>query len=106
MIKDWARNLHQAKELVRPYAYKDITALDKADLRLLVGYLCGHHELRYYLHKIGLSQETDCRLCLEDDETTTHILCDCPALARLRRLFQQEFLRILWISNPLLLSTF
>ena len=86
--------LRQAKELVRPYAYKDITALNKADLRLLVGYLTGHHRLRYHLHKIGLSQETDCRLCLEDDETTTHILCDCPALARLRRgFFQQEFLR-------------
>ena len=66
MIKDWARSLQtsywgnlpglrQAKDLVRPYAYKDITALDKADLRLLVGYLTGHHGLSYHLHKIGLS---------------------------------------------------
>ena len=105
VIKDWTRSLQtsywgdlpglrQAKELVRPYDYKDITALNKADLRLLVGYLTGYHGLRYHPHKIGLSQETDCRLCLEDDETTTHIL------TRLRRrFFQQELLRPMDIKS-------
>lgn len=50
----------------------------------MVGYLTGHNTLRYHLYKIGMSTETDCRLCNIGTETSTHILCECMALDRIR----------------------
>jgi hypothetical protein len=40
--------------------------------------------------KLGLSDDLTCERCPEKDEPTTHILCDCEAIAhlRFRHLFQ------------------
>ncbi|XP_017466807.1 PREDICTED: uncharacterized protein LOC108359443 [Rhagoletis zephyria] len=52
--------------------------LTELEERLPVGYLMSHNHLCSHMYRIGISTETDCRLCTE------HIMCDCPALARLR----------------------
>jgi len=36
-----------------------------------------------YLYDIGASNDVICRLCKDKTETSTHILCECKALADL-----------------------
>jgi hypothetical protein len=36
------------------------------------------------LFKLGLTDDPICERCLEEDESATHILCDCEAVAHLR----------------------
>ena len=36
------------------------------------------------MHRIGKRQEDTCRLCMEESETAQHIMCECPAVARVR----------------------
>lgn len=45
-----------------PLNFKDTKLLSKGDLRRRVGYLTGHQRTKYHLHKMGIEQETDCRL--------------------------------------------
>ena len=40
----------------------------------------GHGNLVYQRHKIGLAESLLCGLCGEDNETSSHILCYCPAI--------------------------
>jgi len=63
----------------------ELMALNKNDLRTLIGLYTGHSRLGKHLQTIGVSSDSPmCRLCLEADETAHHILCECDALARLR----------------------
>lgn len=61
-----------------------ILQLNKKDLKTLVGLLTGHCGLRNHMYNIGKSETRTCRLCLEEDETARHVLCDCVAIATLR----------------------
>ena len=81
------KGLKQAKRLISPFSYGDILKYSKMDLRMLTGLLTGHCGLRYHMNKLGLSNEPTCRLCLEEDETSEHILYQCEAIARLRMRF-------------------
>jgi hypothetical protein len=47
----------------------------------------GHNTLRVHLHVyvIGLSNKPTCRKCGTGEETSVQILCECEALASLRR---------------------
>jgi hypothetical protein len=49
----------------------------------VVGLLTGHCHLKGHLFKLGLTDDPTCERCLED-ESATHILCDCEAIAYLR----------------------
>jgi hypothetical protein len=40
--------------------------------------------LKGHLFKMGLTDNPTCEMCLEEDESATHILCDCEAIANLR----------------------
>jgi hypothetical protein len=62
----------------------NLLEFDRLHLRTLVGIYTGHSGVRHHMHRIGLAENAECRLCLEDDETMEHILCQCPAAARLR----------------------
>jgi hypothetical protein len=46
--------------------------------------LTGHCHLKGHLFKLGLTDNPTCERCLEEDESATHILCDCEAIAYLR----------------------
>lgn len=76
--------IRQSKLLIQPFSRKDAILLGRNDLRRIVGYLTGHNTLRYNLHKMQLSEETDCRLCHKDAETSTHIIGRCEALDKTR----------------------
>jgi hypothetical protein len=50
----------------------------------VVGLLTGHCHLNGHLFKLGLSNSPICDRCQEENETATHILCECEALVYLR----------------------
>ena len=50
-------------------------------MRRITGVLTGHCPVRYHLQRIGLTEDPTCRMCLEDEETSEHLLCECEALA-------------------------
>jgi hypothetical protein len=61
------------------HGYKTVLATGLLAKLLYVGcHLKGH------LFKMGLTDDPICERCLEDDESATHILCDCEALDNLR----------------------
>jgi hypothetical protein len=37
-----------------------------------------------HLFKLGLTDDPTCGRCLQEDESATHILCDCEAIGHLR----------------------
>lgn len=83
-----SKGQRQAKRLITISSTisKKLLGLNRDDLRLLTNYLTGHCKLRYHLHKMGLTDTTLCRFCQTDAETSEHILCDCPALGRTRKI--------------------
>ena len=60
-------------------------------LRLTIGLITGHCELRKHLHLLKLVSSPTCRFCGEMDETPLHLLTDCKPLARKR---------LGWFSRP------
>jgi hypothetical protein len=50
----------------------------------MVGLLTGHCHLKGHLFKLWLTDDPICKRCPEEDESATHILCDCEAMAYLR----------------------
>jgi hypothetical protein len=98
VVKDWTNINHkvywesvagltQAKGLIlRPSArrMKDLLRLNRDQLRWVVGLLTGHCQLKAHLFKLGLTDDPICERCLEEDESDTHILCDCEAVAHVR----------------------
>jgi hypothetical protein len=79
--------LRQAKGLIQgPSAKrtKDLLRLNRDQLRWMVGLLTGHCHLKGHLFNLGLINDPICERCQEEDESATHILCDCEAVAHLR----------------------
>jgi hypothetical protein len=63
---------------------KDLLKLNRDQLRWVAGLLTGHCHLKGHLFKLGLTDDPMCERCLEEDESATHILCDCEPVARIR----------------------
>ena len=65
---------------------RDLLSLTRNDLRQVVSVLTGHWTLRSHGSRLGLSTRDYCRSCESEEEleTVSHLLCDCPALARTR----------------------
>jgi RNase H len=63
---------------------QELLTLTKSELKTITGILTGHNGLNYHMHRIGKSRDENCRLCLEESETAQHIICECPAIARVR----------------------
>jgi hypothetical protein len=79
--------LKQAKRLISgPSAKrtKYLLNLNRDQLRWMVGLRTGHWHFKGHLFKMGLLDDPTCERCLEEDESATHILCDCEAIANLR----------------------
>lgn len=62
-----------------------LISLPKLSLRKLVGFVTGHFPFKGHLKIMGVTQDTQCQRCLEDEETAYHLLCECPALSQRRR---------------------
>jgi hypothetical protein len=63
---------------------KELLKLNRNQLKRVTGLLAGHCHAWGYLFKMGLMDSSTCESCLEKDESTTHILCDCEATTYLR----------------------
>jgi hypothetical protein len=61
-----------------------LLTLTKSELKTVTGILTGHCGPNHHMHRLGKSQEDTCRLCMEESETAQHVLCECPATARIR----------------------
>ncbi len=91
--KKWCRQwkksgefLHTKKFYPRPSnrMSRALGKISREQLSLLVQVITGHCNLLYHARHYKESPETEdtlCRLCLEDDEKPWHILTDCPALS-------------------------
>jgi hypothetical protein len=87
--KHWesVTGLTQAKGLIlgpSDRTTKDLLKVNRDLLRWVVGLLTGHSHVKGYLFKLGLTDDPICERRLEEDESATHILCDCEAIAYLR----------------------
>jgi hypothetical protein len=63
---------------------KDQLELNRDQLRWVVGLLTGHCHLKGHLFELGLTDDPTCERRLQEDESATHILCDCEAIAYLK----------------------
>jgi hypothetical protein len=63
---------------------KDLLRLNRDQLRWVVGLLTGHCHLKGHLFKLELINDPICGRCQEENESATHILCDCEAVAQIR----------------------
>ena len=62
----------------------DIWLMSRPKARKLVAFLTGHYNMNCYLHKVGLSEDSLCRWCNEEEETPYHIICSCHRWAATR----------------------
>jgi hypothetical protein len=70
----------------------DFLSFNRTQSRVVIGLLTGHTTQRRHLHLMGLSHSPLCRRCAAEDKTLAHILCECEALASLRRAYLGSFL--------------
>jgi hypothetical protein len=63
---------------------KDLSKLNRDQLRLVIVLFTGHCHLKGHLFKLGLTDDPTCERCLEEVESAIHILCDCEAITYLR----------------------
>ena len=73
-------------EHLNPKRVVDLRRLSRTEVKTLTEVFIRHGNLAYHRHKIGLAKSSLCRLCGEDNETSTHILCDCPAIRDKRQI--------------------
>ena len=52
---------------------------------MLVQIITGHNFLNRHKSIVDPDEDAYCRLCLEDEESSWHIVAECPALAVKRR---------------------
>jgi hypothetical protein len=68
-----------------PYAIrtKDLLKLNTDQLKWVVGLFTWQCHLKGHLFLLRLTDDPTCERCLEEDESATHILCDCRAISNL-----------------------
>lgn len=73
---------------------KELLSLSREQLRTVTELVTGHCNLKDFQHKIGKTNFPYCERCDEDEaETPIHFLCECTALASIRRkCFGEEFI--------------
>lgn len=80
-----------------PLVSQQIMRLNRRSLSTLVQIITGHNFMNRHNAVIGDTEDPTCRLCMEDEETTLHIVAECPALARRR----QEIFEVPFLTTPL-----
>jgi len=77
--KHWFPVLHRSNS-------RQILRLDRTTFSLMVQIITGHNFMKRHSSLVDPDEEAECRLCLEDEESSFHIFAECPALARLRQM--------------------
>ena len=57
---------------------------DRQDYGEMIRLFTGHNYLNRHSHLLGEAESAECRLCGEEEETSEHVLCECPALNETR----------------------
>jgi predicted Zn-ribbon and HTH transcriptional regulator len=79
---------------LQPSRASELLAMNRSRLRIAVGLLIGHTNLRVHLYKLGYTEGQECRLCGYEKEDSVHTVCDCPILACKRyRILDYMFLK-------------
>jgi len=68
----WSKQLMESPQHNR---MSELLVMNRSRLRLGIGLLTGHVALRSHLHKLSLTESKACRLCREESENNSHILC-------------------------------
>jgi len=74
----------QARELISDpdlATRAQLLSFNRTQSRVVIGLLTGHNTLRRRLYIMGLSNNSTCRKCGTEEETSVHILCEYEALA-------------------------
>ena len=83
-----SKDLRQSKLFIdKPtvYIHHYIRVRSKSFVRKVTQILTGHSfKLNYHRYVLGLTDDPDCTLCLEDDESGFHLMNECPAMATWR----------------------
>ncbi|XP_063375457.1 uncharacterized protein LOC134663070 [Cydia amplana] len=56
----------------------------RQQLRKIIGLITGHNTLNKHLHNMGKTDSPLCRACMEEEETTKHILLECKQVETYR----------------------
>jgi len=75
--------LRQAKTMLSGFTerkHRFCIQLNKGQLRAITNLLTGHGRLNKHLYRMGLKDSSLCRFCEEAEETSTHLLMNCPSL--------------------------
>jgi ribonuclease HI len=118
-VRDWMSRIHKeywesltglktdkgtyTRALYQKKKAKDLLRLNRDQLRWVVGLLTGHCHLKRHLFKLGITADPICVRCLEDNESSIHVLCDCEAVAytRFRHLGQYFMERSDYYDAPI-----
>lgn len=76
--------LRLSKRLINVNVHRKAIDCNRNSIRQLIGYLTGHHVTKEYLCRIGKGTDPSCRICGGHNETTEHLLLDCPGLDHTR----------------------
>ena len=60
---------------------ENIIKYDRQQVSSLVQLFTGHNYLKRHQALVDHSDDNLCRLCLEDEETSLHVMTECPALS-------------------------
>ena len=89
--------LRQAKDFLKGEPgcrSRELLRFGRGKVRALTGILTGHGPFRKHLSVMGRCEDATCRKCGLEDETASHIICRCDALARVRQqILGKDFLR-------------
>jgi len=66
-------------------------SFNRTQFRAVTGLLTGHNTLRRHLYLLGLLDGPLCRRCGAEEETSSHILCECEDLSSLRHAYLGSF---------------
>ena len=89
---------------------KQILALSRTKLRLIIYTTTGHWNIGKHASRIGITKDTHCKGCDTEigDVDPFHFWCDCPGLARARMehlneffLYQYPDIKVIGIDNLL-----
>ncbi|MCF6239054.1 MAG: hypothetical protein L3J79_09665 [Candidatus Marinimicrobia bacterium] len=76
-----------------PNLTKNLLKLSRYELGHVVQIITGHNYLNYHLHNQSKVDSPLCRYCQEDQETSWHLIADCPAFGLSRmQIFCKTFL--------------
>ena len=64
---------------------RQILLCDRQEYGDIVRLFTGHNNLNRHRHLLKETNSAKCRLCLEDEESSEHVLCYCPALGGQRQ---------------------